>query len=67
MNPVSGGYQVVEADVPMTGLFGYCTNLRSMTGGRVRMSMNLPAMSRPRLMYRKQRLQRELQKRHKIT
>lgn len=34
MNPVSGGYQVVEADVPMTGLFGYCTNLRSMTGGR---------------------------------
>lgn len=34
MNPVSGGYQTVEADVPMTGLFGYCTVLRSMTGGR---------------------------------
>ncbi len=34
MNPVSGGYQVIEADIPMTGLFGYCTTLRSMTGGR---------------------------------
>ena len=34
MNPVSSGYQVIEADVPMTGLFGYCTTLRSMTGGR---------------------------------
>lgn len=34
MNPVAGGYQIVEADVPMTGMFGYCTTLRSMTGGR---------------------------------
>lgn len=34
MNPVAGGYQIIEADVPMTGLFGYCTTLRSMTGGR---------------------------------
>ena len=34
MNPQSGGYQVIEADVPMTGMFGYCTTLRSMTGGR---------------------------------
>ncbi len=33
MNPV-GGKQVIEADIPMTGLFGYCTDLRSMTGGR---------------------------------
>ena len=33
MNPV-GGKQVIEADIPMTGLFGYCTTLRSMTGGR---------------------------------
>lgn len=33
MNP-SGGKQVIEADIPMTGLFGYCTELRSMTGGR---------------------------------
>ena len=33
MNPTSGGRQVVEADVPMTELFGYCTQLRSMTGG----------------------------------
>jgi elongation factor G len=34
MNPSAGGRQVIEADVPMTGLFGYCTDLRSMTGGR---------------------------------
>jgi elongation factor G len=34
MNPVAGGRQVIEADIPMSGLFGYCTDLRSMTGGR---------------------------------
>ena len=34
MNPIAGGKQVIEADIPMTGLFGYCTDLRSMTGGR---------------------------------
>ena len=34
MNPISGGYQEIVADIPMTGLFGYCTILRSMTGGR---------------------------------
>ena len=34
MIPVAGGKQAIEADIPMTGLFGYCTTLRSMTGGR---------------------------------
>lgn len=34
MNPAPGGKQVIEAEVPMMGLFGYCTDLRSMTGGR---------------------------------
>ena len=34
MNPVQGGKQVIEADIPMSGLFGYCTDLRSMTGGQ---------------------------------
>ena len=33
MNPVASGTEIV-ADVPMTGMFGYCTTLRSMTGGR---------------------------------
>jgi len=33
MTPVANG-TVIEADVPMTGMFGYCTTLRSMTGGR---------------------------------
>lgn len=34
MTPVPGGRQIIEADIPMSGLFGYCTDLRSMTGGR---------------------------------
>lgn len=34
MTPMAGGIQVIEADIPMTGIFGYCTLLRSMTGGR---------------------------------
>lgn len=34
MNPVGSGKTVVEAELPMTGLYGYCTILRSMTGGR---------------------------------
>ena len=34
MTHVSGGKQVIEADMPMTGVQGYCTDLRSMTGGR---------------------------------
>ena len=33
MSPVNGK-QVIEADVPQMELFGYCTVLRSMTGGR---------------------------------
>ena len=34
MNPIGGGKQEVEADVPMSAVFDYCTTLRSMTGGR---------------------------------
>lgn len=34
MNPIAGGKQIIEADIPMSGLHGYCTDLRSMTGGR---------------------------------
>ncbi len=34
MTPIGNGKQIVEADIPMVGLFGYCTELRSMTGGR---------------------------------
>ncbi len=34
MNPLPGGKQVVEAEIPVSSLFGYCTDLRSMTGGR---------------------------------
>lgn len=34
MNPSGSGKQVIEADIPMMELDGYCTVLRSMTGGR---------------------------------
>lgn len=34
MNPMPDGKQVIEADIPMMELTGYCTVLRSMTGGR---------------------------------
>lgn len=34
MNPVQGGRTLIEASVPMMSLYGYCTDLRSMTGGR---------------------------------
>lgn len=34
MNPTGNGRQTVEADVPMSELFNYCTDLRSMTGGQ---------------------------------
>ena len=33
MTPVSGGKQIIEAEIPMMSLHGYCTALRSMTGG----------------------------------
>ena len=34
MNPIPGGKQLIEAEVPQMELFSYCTDLRSMTGGR---------------------------------
>lgn len=33
MNPTTGGKQCIEAEIPMAELFGYSTDLRSMTGG----------------------------------
>ncbi len=33
MNPTGDGKQTVEAEVPMSTIFRYCTDLRSMTGG----------------------------------
>ena len=34
MNPAENGTTIIEAEVPMSALFDYCTVLRSMTGGR---------------------------------
>lgn len=33
MNPVAGNRQEIVADIPMSELYGYSTDLRSMTGG----------------------------------
>jgi elongation factor G len=33
MNPITGNKQEIVADIPMSELFGYSTDLRSMTGG----------------------------------
>lgn len=33
MNPDHKGNTIIEADVPMSELYGYCTALRSLTGG----------------------------------
>lgn len=33
MNPMNGGKQEIVADIPMAELYGYSTDLRSMTGG----------------------------------
>ncbi len=33
MDPVEGGFQIVNAEIPFAALYGYGTQLRSMTGG----------------------------------
>lgn len=33
MNPMEGGKQEIEAEIPLSELYGYSTDLRSMTGG----------------------------------
>ncbi len=33
MDHIANGYQIITADVPESEMFGYSTNLRSMTGG----------------------------------
>ncbi len=33
MNPIAGGKQEIIADIPLSELYGYSTDLRSMTGG----------------------------------
>ena len=39
MRPDKGGAQIVKADVPLSGLFGYATSMHSMTQGRATYTM----------------------------
>ena len=55
MTPIAGGKQIVEADVPMTELYGYCTDLRSMTGGREITPSHLPVTSRRLPIFRRRK------------
>lgn len=41
MTPMTGGKQIVEAEVPMAEMFKYATDLRSMTQGRGQFSMEM--------------------------
>ena len=66
MTPVGAGNQIVEADVPMTGLFGYCTTLRSMTGGRGTYEYTFARYEQAPQKYKKQRSQKGPLKDRKI-
>ena len=46
MNPDHDGNTVIEADIPMLEIYGYSTDLRSMTGGSGDFSYEFAAMSR---------------------
>ena len=35
------GFKVIHADVPLAEMFGYITNLRSLSSGRANFSMEL--------------------------
>ena len=52
-----GGKQVVEADIPMSGLYGYCTDLRSMTGGIGEFAYEFKGWSDLRRQYTKSELE----------
>lgn len=39
MNPKTGGGQIISAEAPLATLFGYATDLRSLTQGRAHFSM----------------------------
>ena len=55
-DPAHKGNTIVEADVPMLSIYGYSTDLRSMTGGSGLFSYELPAMNRRLLIFRKEKL-----------
>lgn len=59
MNPAGDGKTVVEADIPVACLSGYCTDLRSMTADAALTSMSLRDTSRRPATCRRRKWQRE--------
>ncbi len=47
MNSKPGGYQVVSAEVPLATLFGYATDIRSISQGRATFTMEFKEYSQP--------------------
>ena len=62
MNSNHHGKQIIEADIPMSELFGYNTDLRSMTGGIGEFSYEFSRYEQVRAMYRREKWRRERQK-----
>ncbi len=46
--------QVINAEVPLGEMFGYATDIRSMTKGRQAIPWNLPVIVKCQRMYKKQ-------------
>ena len=65
MIPMTGGKQTLEAEVPMAEMFKYATDLRSMTQGRGKFSMEMtrydevPASQSPKIVEEAKRKKEE--------
>ena len=66
MNSDHHGKQVIEADIPMSELYGYNTDLRSMTGGIGVYPMSSAATSRLLATFRREKWRPELQRLKRI-
>lgn len=65
MNSNHHGKQIIEADIPMSELFGYNTDLRSMTGGIGEFSYEFSRYEQAPAMYRREKWRRERQRLNK--
>lgn len=59
MNPVENGYQEIVADIPYMELYGYNTDLRSMTEAAEHFLMSLHDTNRHLPIFRRRKLPQE--------